>query len=68
MTQLLNRLRKILRQTTAQDMVEYALLAGFVAVTLSAAFPAASTPWARLASKIAKTVALAAGVSGTYNC
>ena len=49
-------------------MVEYALLAGFIAVTLSAAFPAASTPWARLARKIAKTVALAAGVSGTNNC
>ena len=49
-------------------MVEYALLASFIAVTLSAAFPAASTPWARLASKVAKTVALAAGVSGASNC
>ena len=68
MSQLLNRLRKILRETTAQDMVEYALLAGFVAMALTAAFPAASTPWARLARKIAKQIALAAGASSAFSC
>ena len=68
MSQLLNRLRKILRETTAQDLVEYALLAGFGAMALTAAFPAASTPWAKLARKIAKQIALAAGVSGNLSC
>ena len=68
MSQLLNRLRKILRETTAQDLVEYALLTGFVTVTLSAAFPAASKPWGRLAAKLLKTTGLAAGVSSTFSC
>jgi Flp pilus assembly pilin Flp len=68
MSQQLNRLRKILRDTTAQDVVEYALLAGFVALALTAAFPAVSKPWARLARKVLKISGLAAGVSSSFNC
>ena len=62
------KLRKVLRETTAQDMVEYALLLGFVAVSLTAAFPAAQKPWRRLTRKIFNTVALAAGVGNSWNC
>ena len=66
--QLLGRLLKVLRETTAQDMVEYALLAGFVAMTIGAAFPAASRPWLRLARKLMKTTGLAAGTATTFSC
>ena len=66
--QWLVKLRKGLRDTSAQDMVEYALLAGFVAVTISAAFPQARRPWIRLARKLFKTTAVAAGVGSTWSC
>lgn len=36
---LISRLRRLIRDTTGQDMVEYALLAGFVAVAAGATLP-----------------------------
>jgi Flp pilus assembly pilin Flp len=35
----ISRLRRLIRDTTGQDMVEYALLAGFVAVAAGATLP-----------------------------
>ena len=49
-------------------MVEYALLADFVAVTTSAAFPLAREPWIRLARRLFKATALATGVGNNWNC
>ena len=35
----ISKLRRLIRDTTGQDMVEYALLAGFVAVAATATLP-----------------------------
>ena len=67
-TNFFERARRLFKDCRAQDLVEYALLAGFIAMTLSAAFPAVSRPWRRLAQKMAKVVALAAGTSSSINC
>ncbi len=68
MNEFLDRGRRLLKDCRAQDLVEYALLAGFVTMTLSAAFPAVSRPWRRLATKMAKIAALAAGTSSGVSC
>lgn len=64
---LLSALRRFIRNTTGQDMVEYALLAGFVAVAAGASLPGiahnlntstrTSSPWslrrrARVATRL----------------
>jgi len=67
-TQWLVRLRKILRDTTAQDLVEYALLVGFVTVSITAAFPQARKPWLRLARKLLNATALAVGTGSALSC
>ena len=54
MIEFFERARRAFKDTRAQDLVEYALIAGFVAMSLSAVFPAAARPWRRLARKIAK--------------
>ena len=38
----ISKLRRLIRDTTGQDMVEYALLAGFVAVAATATLPGIS--------------------------
>ncbi len=68
MIEFFERARRACKDTRAQDLVEYALIAGFVAISLSAAFPAAARPWRRLARKMAKVTALAAGTSSSFNC
>ncbi len=68
MTEFLHRARRFLKDCRAQDLVEYALLAGFVTMTLSAAFPALARPWRKLAFKMAKVLALAAGGSAGVSC
>ena len=59
----LSRLRKILADGKAQDIVEYALIAGFVAIAASATLPGMGRPLARIATKVARLLALAAGTS-----
>ena len=68
MIEFFERARRAFKDTRAQDLVEYALIAGFVAMSLSAAFPAAARPWRRLARKPAKVAALAAGTSSSFSC
>ena len=58
-------LRKILADGKAQDMVEYALLAGFLAVMAGATLPGIGRPAVRIASKIGSLLAVAAGTSFT---
>ncbi len=56
---------------SGQGMVEYALLAGLVAVTVGATMalsPSMSDSMQKLMTKIAKYVALAAGVSQAISC
>ena len=68
MTDFFERARRLFKDCRAQDLVEYALLAGFVTMTLSAAFPALTQPWRRLVRKMARILALAAGTSAGVSC
>ena len=63
MKKRLSRLRKILADGKAQDMVEYALIAGFVAVAVGATLPGIGRPAVKIASKIGSLLAVAAGTS-----
>ncbi len=68
MIEFLHRARGFLKDCRAQDLVEYALLAGFVTLTLTAAFPALSRPWRRLAKKMGSVLVLAAGGGSGISC
>ena len=63
----MNRLKNIfwslavLKDTKGQDLIEYALMAGFVAVAAGAIMPGVSTSISTIFSKVASTMTLAAG-------
>ena len=52
---------KIWRDTRGQDLIEYALMAGFVAVAAGAIMPGVSTSISTIFSKIASSMTAAAG-------
>jgi pilus assembly protein Flp/PilA len=63
MSRLMNvvyRLR-ILRDTRGQDLIEYALMAGFVAVAAGAIMPGVATSISTIFSKVSSVMAGAAG-------
>ncbi len=47
----------ILKDTRAQDLIEYALMAGFVAVAAGAIMPGVSTNISRIFSKVGSVLA-----------
>jgi Flp pilus assembly pilin Flp len=51
---------KIWKDNRGQDLIEYALMAGFVAVAAGAIMPGVSTSISTIFSKIASTLAVAA--------
>jgi len=55
-----NSLLRIARDRRGQDLVEYALMAGFVAVTAGALSPSISTSISTIFSNIASTISVAA--------
>lgn len=57
---LIFRLRSLVDETEAQDMVEYALLAGFVAVAAGALLPAISTSVSTIFSRMGSVLTAAA--------
>ena len=63
----MNRLKNIfwslavLKVTKGQDLIEYALMAGFVAVAAGAIMPGVSTSISTIFSKVASTITLAGG-------
>ncbi len=63
----MNRLKNIfwslavLKDTKGQDLIEYALMAGFVAVAAGAIMPGVSTSISTIFSKVASTMTLAGG-------
>jgi len=59
---LIWRLR-IWKDSHGQDLIEYALLAGFVAVSAGAVMPGISVSVSRIFSKISSTVTAAASTS-----
>ena len=62
---LLTVLRRFIRNTTGQDMVEYALLAGFVAVAAGATLPNMSHRLWHIFANLEDGVEKAAGASSS---
>ncbi len=60
MTKLYSFLRRLTRDERGQDMVEYALLAGFIAVAAGALLPGISDSISVIFSKMASIVSNAA--------
>jgi pilus assembly protein Flp/PilA len=54
---------RIWKDTRGQDLIEYALMAGFVAVAAGAIMPGVATSISTIFSKIASTMTAAAGTS-----
>jgi pilus assembly protein Flp/PilA len=52
---------KVLRDTRGQDLIEYALMAGFVAVAAGAIMPGVATSISTIFSKVASVMTAAAG-------
>jgi len=52
---------RIWRDTQGQDLIEYALMAGFVAVAAGALMPGVSTSISTVFSKVASVMTAAAG-------
>jgi pilus assembly protein Flp/PilA len=61
-TDLLWKLR-IWRDTRGQDLIEYALMAGFVSLAAAAIMPGLATSISTIFSKVASTLTAAAGTS-----
>ena len=61
MTRITLSLMRLLRDTRGQDLIEYALMAGFVAVAAGAIMPGVATSISTIFSKVASTMSLAAG-------
>lgn len=60
MTSLWLRINSLINDETAQDMVEYALLAGFIAVAAGAALPPIAASISTIFSKMASVTTVAA--------
>jgi pilus assembly protein Flp/PilA len=56
---LVNRIRILAEDTEAQDMIEYALLAGFIAVAAGALLPTISTSISTIFSKMGSVLTVA---------
>jgi pilus assembly protein Flp/PilA len=54
---------KVLKDTRGQDLIEYALMAGFVAVAAGAVMPSVATSISTIFSKISSVMTLAASQS-----
>jgi Flp pilus assembly pilin Flp len=58
-------LAQIWSDTKGQDLIEYALMAGFVAVAAGTIMPGVATNISRIFSKVASTMAGAAATGGS---
>ena len=54
---------KVIKDTRGQDLIEYALMAGFVAVAAGAVMPGVATSISTIFSKISSVMAAAAAQS-----
>jgi len=59
-TNLLWKLRRTLQETKGQDLIEYALMAGFVAVSAGAIMPSVATSISTIFSRIGSVMTAAA--------
>jgi len=51
------------KDTHGQDLIEYALMAGFVAIAAGAIMPGVTTSISKIFSKVSSTMAAAAAIS-----
>jgi len=58
-------LAQIWSDTKGQDLIEYALMAGFVAVAAGTIMPGVATNISRIFSKVASTMSAAAATGGS---
>jgi Flp pilus assembly pilin Flp len=63
MTQLLNQMNALVRNRKGQDLIEYALMAGFVAVAAGAIMPDVASSISTIFSKVASVMTQAANAS-----
>jgi pilus assembly protein Flp/PilA len=59
----MKKLRKLWKQTLGQDLIEYALMAGFVAIAAGAVMPNVATSISKIFSKVSSVMAAAASQS-----
>jgi len=60
---LMRAIKRLIEDSNGQDLIEYALMAGFVAVAAGAIMPHVSTSISTIFSKIASTMTQAASQS-----
>ena len=60
LAQIRHRLSRLWKRTLAQDLIEYALMAGFVAVSAGAIMPGVSTSISKIFSRMASMMVDAA--------
>ena len=63
MQRFIGRLLDLLRATLGQDLIEYALMAGFVAVAAGAAMPSVATSISTIFSQVSSVMTSAASQS-----
>ena len=63
LTQTVNVLARLLKNRRGQDLIEYALMAGFVAVAAGAIMPSVATSISTIFSEISSVLAAAASQS-----
>jgi pilus assembly protein Flp/PilA len=61
MTRIYFLLQRLARDTRGQDLIEYALMAGFVAVAAGAIMPGVADSISTIFSKVSSSLTLAAG-------
>ena len=54
---------RIWKDTQGQDLIEYALMAGFVAISAGSIMPGVATNISKIFSKVSSTMAAAAAIS-----
>jgi Flp pilus assembly pilin Flp len=60
----MEQLRRLLRETAGQDMIEYALMAAFLAVSAGAFVPGINAEISVVFSKIGSSLSVSASVGG----
>ncbi len=63
MLRLALALERLIKETLGQDLIEYALMAGFVAVAAGAIMPGVATKISTIFSKVASVMATASSQS-----
>jgi len=61
MTRIIVRLQLLLQDKSGQDLIEYAMMAGFIALAAGATMPGIATSISTVFSKVGSTMMVAGG-------